>query len=436
MNQFKSIARAVALASTLAVVASTAGAAVETKYTGNCKPYAADLAGTLPKPKLQLQDEMVYKTISKAQEPMGAERWDEVITLLTPLLERTANRPGDFAMVNQWLSSAYAGKKNYGKAIEHLQKAIDSNGMTSDAQMQQARNNLLYFYVATDNHAKTIDALKTYFRWVPNPKPEIYALMGQVFMQQEKYQDAICPVYLAIKGAEEQKLPVKKMWYDMLLSSHYELKDFDGAGKVIAAEIDAYPDEPKLWLTAANIYIQQEKEADALAMLQLAYFRGFVEKQGDFMNLAGLYSNAGAPYKAAQVLEEAMKGGKVESTERNWKSIAQFWVAAREDTKALAAYGEAAKLSKEGTYFLHQGEIYAEQGKWKEAIDVFGKALEKGGIKEPGRVHLNIGIAQWELGNAKAAIPALEKAAGYEKTTKTAMQYINFINQKLRAQGQ
>ncbi|MFZ5842928.1 MAG: tetratricopeptide repeat protein [Pseudomonadota bacterium] len=410
-----------------ALVASNgADADIQTRYTANCKPLSPEAVDpNKQKSKLGLTDEYVYKQMQKAQEPLGREAHDEALAIVLPLIERTQNKAYENAWVRMQVAFIYAQKKAWSKAIEHAREAIARQAL-QDSQELQLRQNLVYFYMSAENTAKALEAALEYFKHAAAPKPDMYALLSSLYFQAGKHQDAICPAYLAVTRSPT----VKKPWLQLLAAAHLEIKDLDGTAVVLKETLENFPDDKSLWAQLSSIYLQQGKDADALAILDLAYLKGFVDQEGQIRNLAGLYANAGVPFKAAQVLEKAVKANQIPASEKIWYGIGQNYSIARENGKAIAAYGEAAKFANDGTYFVYQGEIYAQDEKWAEAAAAFGKALEKGGLKDPGRLYLNLGIAQYHQGKIQQAMANLEKATQYDRARSAASSWINFINSR------
>jgi tetratricopeptide (TPR) repeat protein len=409
----------------LFVFAGSAEAAFDTRYTANCKPLSPQIDPNKEKRKLGLTDEYVYKQMQKAQDPLGREAFDEALAILLPLIERTENKAYENAWVRMQISFVYANKKAWAKAIEQAKAAIDKQAL-QDTQELQLRQNLVYFYMSADNNAKALEAALDYFKHAPDAKPDMYVLLGSLYFQLNRYQDAVCPTYIAITKAAAPKKP----WLQMLASAHMELKDLEGTGVILKETLERFPEDKTVWIQLSSIYLQQEKDADALAILDLAYLKGYVDTEGHIKNLAGLYANSGVPLKAAQILEKAIGNNQVPANEKNWRTIGQNYSLARDNAKAVAAYGEAAKFAADGTYFLYQGEIYAQEEKWVEASTAFTKALEKGGLKDPGRIYLNLGIAQYNQGKVQQALASLEKATQYDKSRNNASSWISFINSK------
>lgn len=425
LMKFNKAALACAFVATF-VVTGEAAAELQTRYTASCKPFTPEAVDpSKQKPKLGLTDEYVYKQMQKAQEPLGREAHDEALAIVLPLIERTQNKAYENAWVRMQVAFIYAQKKAWAKAVEHAKGALDRQAL-QESQELQLRQNLVYFYLSAENNAKALEAALDYFKYAAAPKPDMYALLSSLYIQSNRYQEAICPAYIAVTKSPTPK----KAWLQLLASAHLELKDLDGTSVVLKEIVENFPDDKSSWMALSSVYLQQGKDNDALAVLDLAYLKGYVDQESSLRNLAGLYSNAGVPLKAAQLLEKAVKANQIPGSEKIWQAIGQNYSIARENGKAIAAYGEAAKFANDGTYFVYQGEIYAQDEKWAEAAAAFGKALEKGGLKDPGRLYLNLGIAQYHQGKTQQAMANLEKASQYDRARGAASSWINFINSR------
>ena len=345
-----------------------------------------------------------------------------------PFIEKTENKPYDNALVRQQISNLYASKKDWTKALQNAKTALDKQVLPVSQELQM-RNNIMYFYMASENYSKALEAAVDYFKYAPEPSADNFATFAYVHHQAGKVKESLCPMNQAMEMTKD----IKKTWYDFLYSVHAELDDFDGAAIVLLEALQKYPDTKIYWQQLPQLYLKLQRDADALAFMELAYKRGLVEKEGDLKNLAALYGQFDAPYKAASVLTDGLKRGIIKADERNWKATGQNWSLAKEYDKAIEAYGEAAKFVSDGTYYQYQGEIYSELERWKEAAAAFAKALEKGGLKDPGRMYLSLGIANFNAGNLNSALANLEKATQYDKARGQAAQWIQYINQKIAA---
>nr|WP_305909762.1 tetratricopeptide repeat protein [Methylomarinum sp. Ch1-1]MDP4522696.1 tetratricopeptide repeat protein [Methylomarinum sp. Ch1-1] len=146
------------------------------------------------------------------------------------------------------------------------------------------------------------------------------------------------------------------------------------------------------------------------------------------MALTNLFLYVGSPYKGAKLLSETIANKRVRSNSRNWETLANAWLQAKEFDKAISALETASKLNEKGSLYQQLGQIYVEQEQWQKAIDAFNKAVNKGGLKHPGTAYLLMGMSYYELGNVKQARSAFNKAKAYKKQKKSALQWLDYIS--------
>lgn len=146
------------------------------------------------------------------------------------------------------------------------------------------------------------------------------------------------------------------------------------------------------------------------------------------MNLAQSYFFSDVPYKAGKVLERGLEEGKIERNLRNLKMLAQSWVAARETDKAVAALEAAAELSEDGELDAQRAQVLINAERNQEAIRAARRALEKGGVEQPGNMHLVIGMAELNLENFNEALRAFAQAKQFDDVRRTANQWERYTS--------
>jgi len=138
------------------------------------------------------------------------------------------------------------------------------------------------------------------------------------------------------------------------------------------------------------------------------------------------------PFKAAEVLEKAIRDGVVEANKTHWTLVAETWYNAEELTRALAAFIEAGEVAEDGDIDLRRGFILVDLEQWSEALAALNEALDKGGLGErrTGEAHLLRGMAQFNLGNLDAASADWGRASRYEGTREAAQQWMNHLREE------
>src|SRR5690606_18107037 len=105
---------------------------------------------------------------------------------------------------------------------------------------------------------------------------------------------------------------------------------------------------------------------------------GYLENEGQFLNLASQLYNNDNPFGCARIIEKGMDDGVIEEDEDNLSFLGTCWQLAREDAKAAPVLERAAALSDDGELYVRLGRVYMTLSEWEKSIDAFNSGLEKG----------------------------------------------------------
>ncbi len=167
---------------------------------------------------------------------------------------------------------------------------------------------------------------------------------------------------------------------------------------------------------------------DALVYMELAYKQNMFTKGSEYKNLSSMYAINDLPYKSARIMEDGLKKGLIEPTEKTWRQAAAGWQLSRENKKAINAFTKAGELAEHGRNEMRVAALHSNDENWKGAIKYFKIAISKGGLKnEIGRAHMNLGIALFNDGNSKSALTSLREAQKFKNTKRNASQWINYV---------
>lgn len=143
--------------------------------------------------------------------------------------------------------------------------------------------------------------------------------------------------------------------------------------------------------------------------------------------LRDLYGFDEMAREAAELLAKDLAEGRIERSREACELLANTWMQLRELNRAVEPLGCAADQSGDGNLDMRIAQIHAELEDWKEAAAALGKAIEKGGLDQPGLAHLLLGIALFNLGDMSDAEMSFQQASMYEKTRRSAGQWLRHI---------
>lgn len=373
--------------------------------------------------KSALTSQGTHRRLSRAHELMAKDKLDEAVDVLTRLMDTTASRPHEKAQVMQALGFAYAQKENYKKALDLLQGSIDLGVLPYNATLSTLYT-IAQVNLAQEKYNVALTKINEWFSLADEPSADAYVLKATIFAQTKKQKEALALVTKAIDMSEKPK----ESWLAFAVAMNYELEKYSEAARLLEKLAGLYPEKKKYWKQLSGVYLNLEKNKQALATLELAQKGNYLEQEQEIMNLVSLFIYGGIPLKGARLLEGAIAAGTVKKTQKNYEILGDAWAQAEEMDKALVAYAASAKLATDGRIFAKQGRIYLEQEKWEQANQYLTQGLAKGKIKNPQHVHMALGVARFNLKKFDDAINSFEAAKkASEKVERQADQWISYV---------
>ena len=148
----------------------------------------------------------------------------------------------------------------------------------------------------------------------------------------------------------------------------------------------------------------------------------------DLSDSAQLLLGADIPIKAANIMQEGLDSGVVESTETNWRILAQAWQLAQEDEQAIPAMVRAASLIDNGEVDLRLAQSYQNLARYEECVDSARTSMQKGELRREDQANMILGACLFELGEFGPARTAFEAARRDNRSQQNANAWIEYVN--------
>lgn len=429
MNDHKTTPRSLRLLAALIVALPVVGAGISTSA------FAQQQQGGEKKEQettqAQVLTERTFKQLSEAYKAIEEDRFKDAAPILDRLIADDRLTPFEKATVYQSRASLYTETNDYPRAAEMFEKAVALNILPPDQQLNLTYN-LAQIYAGTEQYKKAVEKFQIWFAQATNPQPQAYLAYANSLYNLSRFKEALPLVEKAISISDEPK----KEWYDFLAGLYYELKNIPKVGEVLELLITKYPGEKRYYNQLAGVYSELKRERDMLAITEIAYKAGHLEKSIEFVQLAQLWMFFENPYRAAILLDEKLKNGQVESTKENWELLANAWIASRDFKKSIEPLTKAAELDKEGESYVRLAQAYLENENWKSAVSALENALAKGGLKNRGQVHLLEGVSLFNLDRIADARKSFLKAAESKDHQRVARQWVRHIDKMLEEEAE
>lgn len=374
--------------------------------------------------KQAFMSQQTYNRLSRVHKMIDEEAYGDALEELRDLADDTQDRPYEHAVTLQTFGFVYINQENWRQAAAYLQRALDQDALPKEPEKQVVYA-LAQIYSQLEEYSKTISLMTNYLQGAENPPPDAFIILANAYAAQNQFTKAYPWVRKATAAMEKPK----KDWLNLQLGIQFELKKFSESADTLEILTANWPDTKRYWQQLSGVYIELGRDDEALATLSMAYKKGFLDTESEYLNLARLYMLNDVPYQAGQVVEKAIEDGHVEAKQKNYELLSQAWIQAREYKKGIEALGKAAALTDDGELYLRQAQLYMSIADWEGAMAAANKAVEKGSMtqKKMGQAWLVRGTAASEAKNFDVAIAAFNKARGYEDTRKQASQWLSFV---------
>ncbi|MFW7377726.1 MAG: tetratricopeptide repeat protein [Oligoflexus sp.] len=401
----------------LTILAATSGVAADIKTLLQRKPQKVEDArpGNL--------SERDYNRLSRAQQMMAEGKFDDALNLLNMLEESTRRDSFGLAQVYQTKGYVYAQNDNFAKAAEYFQKCLDLKALPLQPTLSTMYS-LAQVNAAQEKYLEAVPLLQDYLYNRDPPHADAYFFYGQILAQLNARLEAVKQVERAIELNPEPREP----WYRLLAALYYEQKNYPKAIVALTSLLNINPDKKEYWQQLSSIYVATNQDDKALATLEVAYKKDFLDEERDLLQLVRLSLFRGVPYKAGVYLEKAIEQGIVEKNKKHYELLADSWIRAQEVDRALAALSLAAPLADDGSVFVRQGQLYLEKEQWQESVKSLEAGIKKGGLSKPGLAYVAMGIAQYRLGRTEASLAAFKQAQKYPQQERQAKEWINHLS--------
>lgn len=398
--------------------------------------YAADEDSERPTKtrKTPAMREQTFNKLSQVQKLIDEKDYPGALDVLDKTRLRGMNEYELGSLYNMW-AYVYYSMENYKKAIEEYQLVLKQVPGIPEVMEQDALYSVGQLYFVLEDYEKAIEYIDKWFAVVTNPGPRPYIFLAQAYYQLKRYRDAVRPVQTAIAISKQRGQRPKENWWLLLRALYFELEDWDHVIDVLRTLVVEYP-KKEYWVQLSGIYGQQGFEKEQVSALDVAYLQGWLDREQEYVTLAGLFMQASVPYRAARVLQEGLDKKIVEPTTENLRMLAQAWQMAQEVDKAIPAYQKAAAIAEQGDIAYRLSQLYMEKDDNADCLKYADMALRQGGLRREEEVQMIKGMCEFNLdrlSDARDTFAVCRRVARREENDSAAhqcQQWIQYVDRE------
>lgn len=283
------------------------------------------------------------------------------------------------ALANQIAAQAAYATDDNAAAKTYLKKAVDANGLDNNAHYQSMFM-LGQLQMEDEQYADALATVDRFLTETKSQKPEYLVTKGNILYRLERYPEAITVLKQGIDAAGADAKPE---WQQLLMASYFDSDQPAEAAKIAESVLAKNPDDKKLQLNLASIYMQADQNDKAIALLEKMRSAGQLTEDKDYRNLYALYMNTeGKEKQGIEVIKDGMEKGIVKPDYQTYLALGQGYYFTDQPALAIENYRKAAPLAPDGETYLNLAKILWSENKLGEAKQAAQQALDKG-LKNP-----------------------------------------------------
>jgi tetratricopeptide (TPR) repeat protein len=362
----------------------------------------------------------ISRYLGAAAEAVDEGDPQEATRLLLKLRPDRLN-PYERALVYRMLAYVAYGANEYEEAVEYFVKVLREE-MLPIRDEAKVRFNIAQLFASLQRWSEVVDWLNRWLRYVEDPDPLGFYLMGIAYYQLEDFDAAIVHTKKAVDLSPEPR----EAWLRLLAALYSQNEDYESATGVLEELVLRFP-KKQYWVQLSLIYGAREDYRTSLAVQQVAYTQGLLTEDKELRRLARSYLYHELPYPAAKVMEKALEDGAIARDPEAFELLANSWIAAREYDRSLAPLRKAAELSQDGNLYVRLGQVQMQREAWSEAAELLQKAVAKGGLEDPGNAELLLGISYYNDARIARARSSFVRARRHDSTREEADRWITHL---------
>ena len=378
--------------------------------------------------RTQAMSEKVYRQLAEAQELTDAEDYAGAKRVLDDLAASPKLTPYEKAQLYNFFGFIYYAQERYADSIRAYETVL-AQPEIPQGLADQTKYTLAQLHFTMENWQKAIDLINQWMKTAQNPGPEPFILLASAYYSMDQFDRMIQPIERAMQIARDRDQPVKEQWWLLLRVAYFEQDNYKKVRDILEILVVNWP-KKEYWTQLSAMYGELDQDKKQLSAYASAYDQGMLTRSAELVQLAQLYLQAEAPYKAARIMEKGLEAGLIDKKADNYRILSQAWMLAAEDRKAIPALKTAASMSDDGDLDARLANSYLNLSEYDQCIEAARSGLRKGGLRREDNAQVVLGMCLYEKDRYEDAKKAFRAAAKDKRSQKTARQWITFIERE------
>ena len=332
--------------------------------------------------RVPTMSESTYKKLAEAQELIDAEDNQGALDVLNQMLNRSRRYNGnELGAIYNMMAFVHYSLDRYDRAITAYEQVLAQGDQITEGLETTVIYSLAQLHYTEENFNDALRYMQLWLSQADNPSPEPHIFMAQVYYRMEDYPKAIIQVEKAIEIAQGRGTEVKETWWGLLKYLYFEQDNWARVIDILEILVRDFP-KRDYWVQLAQVYGQEGYEDKQVQAYEAAHVAGYLDRESDMRNYAGLLMQSTVPYRASKWLKKALDEGIVEDTSKNLQALGQAYQMAQDVDAAIPVFETAGTKSDDGEIFARLAMLYLEKDDYPKCNESAERALNKGGLRK------------------------------------------------------
>jgi tetratricopeptide (TPR) repeat protein len=316
--------------------------------------------------------------MQKMVDRLDDGKTDEARELADEIIGNTKANAYERAFAAQIGAQAAYDADDMQAAMNYLNQAIDINGLDNNSHFG-AMLMLAQLQLQEEQYAPALETLDRFFAESKSQKPEHLVLKGNALYRLDRFAEA-APV---LKQAIDTSTEPRSDWQQLLMASYAEGGNVAEAARVAEQIAAKNPDDKRAQMNLAAVYMQNDMNDKAAAVLEKMRAAGQLTEEKDYRNLYATYYNMdGKQQQVIEVINDGLQKNILKPDYQTYVALAQSHYDLEQIGPAIDAFKKAAPLAKDGQTYLNLANLLWQENRIGEAKEAARQAVAKG-LKNP-----------------------------------------------------
>ena len=324
--------------------------------------------------------------------------------------------PYEQYLINEMEGFAYVRTKQYPQAAKAFEAELAS-GFTPPDQVRTLTNALAQLSYQSKNYDKAIEygqqAIDKGYADAQMP-----TLVGQAYYLKGDWRGTVRFEKAQITATEKSGGQPSNEALQLLLSACLKMNPAgdDACTDNALQQLVIYHPKPEYWQQLLyGMFKTVKSDRNLLQTYRLADEVDVLKRPEDYTDFAQLAIEAGSPGEAEQVINKGMQANIFPDARTKGKAerlLVDAQRAAKRDQATLDKSAQQAALASSGNQDVGLGLAYFGYQQYDKAVQALKQGIAKGGLKDPDSAHLLLGIAEFKAGNKTDALQSFKAVKG------------------------